>query len=1133
MKLNELIQQHNIEDESFNAVVTTKESENIKLKKAIVEEQQNKKLAENELEIAKKDIIKLESELQQESFEKERSQTLFTQNEIERVALKTQLSENVEKVASLEIQLMELKCLNDGLIHEIDLIKDQQRQSGYKLQEVTVSRDMMEKRLTEALKNSQIFQTNLKEREEKLLRLTETLHSLEDFTEHSQDVPNRNKHEAGNGNELESTETLKKVAGKMESLKQSSQSTKTISFKQKGVGNMESAFVSILSENEILKKQLESSDQQLNSLAKSSAVLEEKLAAATNEVDKKKKQLEKVEEKFERDLKKTQELQKKNQEHENQLKDSQDKINSLTGRIKQAEETSQLEKKKTEQLERNHEDLVLSCKRQQDEINKERTEKDKLKILFNDNKDNMRELCEKIAAQLEEIDDLKKQHKDELKTNQKLRNDLENNANGMQSLEEIQINLKLEEQEIGTKQNQIESLEKELESTKRKNDDLRIKVKDLTQQLVQSREETLSGTQTIKKLEIEIQAFKENERRMKEELHELQKKIAALDDELNSTKSKNTELHRLAAKSNHLNLPAKNRKDHDKRNKQPNITSAEKTLSLNKNEKKEQKNNTEGESKLQTVRNEGQNQDGFELEMKLNNKKDNNKVLQQAKEEKLFTTTSTKIKVENDGLNSNNECKSEPNKHASFSCNLQNSFSSSSETKCLETGFNESDDFDQKGFTHNLKDLMETKMRQMTVERLLLESKTASLTRDYLQLEKAWSLSNVENKKLENQLADSKKEIIQLTILNKNTKQTEGQTLSSEITNLQGIQEKAVSCCWDKNVVSVTNAKVNHISRKDLNIETTDDRTLIAEAHFNMHVQRNQDDQILDKEKLTVATQKTNETGSRKGLSSIDQNGVSDSLALNKTLKKSLTSASRVADLRQNESMGEELRILREERESLIEELHLIREKKNKLESDLLETKKASLKLQEDRTFIFTSYKQEKESLLNKLEMNKSEVKNLETKLNTLNESKSVVEDLQQKNQEAEKIISELKKELVEKCISKNGLENDLLECKTKVKELLEVKTRFKVLSCENEDMSAVINPFKKCNSEKEFKESSTQTETANAKHSVYVHSFQKSVDENAHEENASQPNLRQLGTNRKNFSAQELNTELQSKVKI
>ena len=75
--------------------------------------------------------------------------------------MNTQLNENIERAANLEIRLMEMRCSCETIQDEINTLKNQKRQESFHLHEASVCKEILEKRLKDALKENNFLRQEL------------------------------------------------------------------------------------------------------------------------------------------------------------------------------------------------------------------------------------------------------------------------------------------------------------------------------------------------------------------------------------------------------------------------------------------------------------------------------------------------------------------------------------------------------------------------------------------------------------------------------------------------------------------------------------------------------------------------------------------------------------------------------------------------------------------------------------------------------------------------------------------------------------------------------------------------------------------------------------------------------------
>ena len=102
---------------------------------------------------------------------------------------------------------------------------------------------------------------------------------------------------------------------------------------------------------------------------------------------------------------------------------------------------------------------------------------------------------------------------------------------------------------------------------------------------------------------------------------------------------------------------------------------------------------------------------------------------------------------------------------------------------------------------------------------------------------------------------------------------------------------------------------------------------------------------------------------------------------------------------------------------------------------------------------MLSSYTQERESLLKELEDTKSDCRKAKDKIRELQQVEIDFDNIQKKTKEAEKIITELEKDLLSQTEMKNGLERELQTCRNRLEENELVETQLRASRAENEDL--------------------------------------------------------------------------------
>ena len=122
---------------------------------------------EEDLVKVKSEKLKLEFELKNANSDRERLRSDLLQSESERNLLNTQLNDNIERTANLEIRLTETRCSCENIKEEINMLKDQKRQESLQLQETSVCKELLQKRLEDALKENHHLRQERESRNDK------------------------------------------------------------------------------------------------------------------------------------------------------------------------------------------------------------------------------------------------------------------------------------------------------------------------------------------------------------------------------------------------------------------------------------------------------------------------------------------------------------------------------------------------------------------------------------------------------------------------------------------------------------------------------------------------------------------------------------------------------------------------------------------------------------------------------------------------------------------------------------------------------------------------------------------------------------------------------------------------------
>ena len=119
-----------------------------------------RKLEEDLLKVTS-EKLKLEFELASANKDCERLKNDLDHSESERNLLNSQLNDNIEKAANLEVRLVEMRCSCETIKEEINMLKNQKRQESFHLHEASVCKEILEKRLEDSLKENNFLRQEL------------------------------------------------------------------------------------------------------------------------------------------------------------------------------------------------------------------------------------------------------------------------------------------------------------------------------------------------------------------------------------------------------------------------------------------------------------------------------------------------------------------------------------------------------------------------------------------------------------------------------------------------------------------------------------------------------------------------------------------------------------------------------------------------------------------------------------------------------------------------------------------------------------------------------------------------------------------------------------------------------------
>ena len=176
----------------------------------------------------------------------------------------------------------------------------------------------------------------------------------------------------------------------------------------------------------------------------------------------------------------------------------------------------------------------------------------------------------------------------------------------------------------------------------------------------------------------------------------------------------------------------------------------------------------------------------------------------------------------------------------------------------------------------------------------------------------------------------------------------------------------------------------------------------------------------------------------------------------------------------------EENVLLKQERQTLLEELEALRNQRTLTESELKHNKESCVKQEKEIKLLLSSYNQEKESLLQELEKEKSDSRQAKEKVRELQQIESDFDDIHKKSKEAEKLVIELEKDLLSQTEMKNELRRELQTCKSKLQEIEQLETQLRTCRTENEELlntnMQLMEEVRKWKDENEFKNTKLQS---------------------------------------------------------
>lgn len=1011
-----------------------------KLGKTGDNESKMRRLEEDLLKVTS-EKLKLEFELRSANNDCERLKSDLHQSESERNLLNTQLNDNIERAANLEIRLMEMRCSCETIKDEINTLKNQKRQESFHLHEASVCKEILEKRLEDALKENNFLhhelETMREERKETLKKITKL--------EKEKDKLSKEKDEFRKQIHKEDAEKAKASSDGM-SEKETEEASETMKLDS-------------FEELEEYKKLHKEDQEQL-------MILREEFASITEDHKQIKAELEEI-------ISVKENLEKQVENMKNTTMVNKDQLVSEFERQSTEEKETNVEEfegvtfdtleieKQTKLLEKEKGLLEKELTRVQDECNKL---KEKLEVINQASEkahtqgEQRKELEEKqvqLEAELERLRELNQKLEHECEGSNKLIQELEIKTKALESLQK-ELHCFHEENDRLTQEVDIiqhtskamtdhqlnkESLEtensllkQELQTVQDRNSKLQEQIEDMSEKLMRVKEEQEKISSTEKRnatsLQNEIDKFRTMHEHLESELATTQGKIKDLENANDSLKKENKAL------KGRINNEALRRKDDHK--KAPSLENKSKTkLKHEQSGPKESKEDptTEGEKDKRSETDWQQKVEQLENEkVQLENE------LNDLRKDVNDDCVAAQI---GQGVSVATQTTDDPQPENKLLCELGNT----TLTTNRDQGTNTESESEKESAP--LAEDVKSGFSVMAKENLLLEKKASHFARAQMQLEQSLSKALRENATLKSKVSEAENV---LGILRERVHELEKKTP----TLMQVVDLKKSVMISD----SESDSEEKELAVEDHKKESQNDDSVNKSTD-----QPNPKDEKTSKIDSEVCSLNPAQSDVDQLRSEIEK--LTKELECLKCQKETLESdltqkkdelESQIEIEENSNRQEQDNALLKQERNSLLEELEAATNQRNSVESDLRQNKESCLKQEQEMKLLLSSYSQEKESLLKELENTKSDCRKAKEKLRELQQVESDFEDIRKKSTEAEKLITELEKDLLCQTGMKNELIRELQSCQNQLQEIEHLQTQLRTCQTENDDLHVINN---------------------------------------------------------------------------
>ena len=983
---------------------------------------------EEDLLKATSEKLKLEFELKSAINDCERLKSDLHQSESERNLLNTQLNDNIERAANLEIRLMEMRCSCETIKDEINTLKSQKRQESFHLHEASVCKEILEKRLEDALRENNVLHHELEstreERKESLQAITKLEKEKEQLAKEIDGIKKQIKIQDVKEAKTRPAESEKDedTTLKLESLEELEKYEKLHRKDQDELMILRDEFALITEDHKQIKTELEEIktvkedlEKQIENMKNTTLINGDRLAL---DLEQRSENEEETKERGIFDIveieKQTKLLEKEKGLLEKELTRVQDECNKLKEKlevIKNATEKAQTQEQQRKELEEKQVQLETELTR-------------------------LRELNQKLEHECEGSNKLIKELEIKTKALESLQKELhcfhEENDRLTQEVDIIQHTSKaMTDHQFNKESFETEKslLKQDLEAVQSHNRKLQEQIADMSKELVIVSEENERISSTAKRnassLQNEIENFRTMHQHLESELVTTQGKVKELEIANESLKKENKAL------KGRVNETLRRKDDHRK------TASAENKLTVKtKHEQsvaEESRGFSTGEGgggerdlrqKVEQLEDEK-----VQLENELNNlRKDVNEEIVAASQ-----SISTATQTLDDPTRENKEISEIRGTTMTTSCDQGTNTESESEKECAP-----------------LTDDVKAGFSVMAKENLLLEKKASYFARAQMQLEQSLSKALRENTTLKTKVSEAENV---LGILRERVHELENRTSTSfQIVDLK----KSVMISSD----SESDSDETELASKDQKKESQNDDGANKSTGYQPDAKDVQESESCS---LNPAQSDVDHLRSEVERLTKELEGLKcQKEAIESDLRQRKDEFEANTDTEENINRQEqENALLKQERKSLLEELEAATNQRNVIESDLRQNKESCFKQGQEMKHLLSSYSQEKESLLKELENTKSDCRKAQEKLRELQQIESEFEDIRRKSTEAEKLITELEKDLLSQTEMKNELRRDLQSCQKKLIEMDQLELEIRTCRTENDDLQVIHNQMK------------------------------------------------------------------------